>query len=158
MNDAQGPDDKPFVGRNIPWDAVEQQFLRVLKFTPLATLMGGKVRSPSSSTPYALVDIECPRLETDAVLPIAHREDFRVLWQLYEEVGSDEDIEILLTYFPRYTGLLRLVNAVAHLPKFVVAAYPRGSLEQIYAALSGETPLKDMPRALYQHMPLERHR
>jgi hypothetical protein len=147
----------PYVSVDIPWEYIEGEFLRIAEFTPLATVEGEKVRAERPPTPYALLKVESPKLE-EAVMPVAHREDFRKLWQIYRQRGVTAEEEVLLTYYPRYKGLLRLANALAHLRKFAISIYPKGSLEKMYEVLAGEAPPQELPRALYKYIPLERYR
>lgn len=150
--------DKPFIGKDIPWELVEGEFLRVVHFTPFATVEGNKVKAPGRAMPYALVEVESPKLEEPALMPIAHRVDFRNLWEIYHEQGVSSEEEVLLTYYPRYKGLLRLANALGHLPKFAISIYPKGALEKMYRVLAGEAPPQELPMALYKYIPLERYR
>ncbi len=115
------------------------------------------MKAPRPPMPYALAKVESPKLERIAAMPIAHRVDFRNLWEIYHQGVSSEE-EVLLTYYPRYKGLLRLANALGHLPKFAISIYPKGALEKMYKVLAGEAPPQELPMALYKYIPLERFR
>lgn len=147
----------PYISVDIPWEQVEGEFLRIVDFTPFATIEGAKVKAPEAPLPYALAKVESPKLERMAAMPIAHRVDFRNLWEIYHQGVSSEE-EVLVTYYPHYKGLLRLANALGHLPKFAISIYPRGALDKIYEVLARDAPPQELPSPLYKYIPLERYR
>jgi hypothetical protein len=156
MGMPSGYEDKPLIGKDIQWDLIEQDFLRVSDLTPFATVDGKKVKSVDPSMPYALLGVDSLKLKHEAILPIAHQVDFRNVWESYQQLGDDE--ELLVTYYPEYKGLLRLLNKIGHLPKLAISIYPSGSLEKMRMVFDGELPPQDLPRALYRYIPLERYR
>lgn len=113
-----------FVGLDIPWKKIEGEVLRVLAFTPLASVEEGRIKGASIPNPYALLDIESPILKLPARMPVNHRVDFLKLWQLYRQAGlADFDGEVLVTWV-QYRGFLGTCAPAASSP---TPPYPQAS-------------------------------
>ena len=76
---------KPLLGRDIPWEQVEGEFLRVVYFAAFGTVEQGRVKAFSAMAPYASLDVECPVLEQCCRMYVTHRVDFLHLWQAWKE-------------------------------------------------------------------------
>lgn len=81
------------------WAAIDGQICRVVRFTPLAKVVGGKVVERRRLMPYALVTLECPRLPPDTVGGITHKLDFLHLWAVCVDgdLTSAEEVNIAWT-------------------------------------------------------------
>jgi len=137
----------PLIGRDIPWESIEGEFCRVKHFTPLAVVESDKVKSASSMLPYASLRVELPSLEGhqdyqqklkgiilphEATMPVLHKLDFRNLWDIFNKMGINTEInEVLVVYAPlKRRKLINLFSSV--LPSLVIQLHVKGSLERMY--------------------------
>ena len=137
---AQSPETSgiPVVGYDIDWTKFEKVFCRVEHFTPLGTIEGAKVRG-SRGAPYALLMVDSPWLAERSLMPVGHREDFRNLWDIFEQRGVGEGEEVLLSYTPFFRDEFKWLRFLRPwLPRLYAAIYPRGHLEEVYA--EGDRP------------------
>jgi hypothetical protein len=119
-----------FIGKNIPWETIEGKHCRVKHFTPWANVEAGKVKAFSSSMPYALLVVECPKVFQEASLSVDHKLDFLNLWEIFMVRGVKAEEEILVVYAPlKRSAVTRLFSGI--FPKLIIYIYPKGSLEKI---------------------------
>lgn len=149
-------DEIPILGRDLRYEAVGQEFLRVRRFFAVGTFEGRKVTGPAG-LPYGMLEVDCPAaLGIGPVkLPILHREDYRNVWTIYRDRGVGDDEEVLVIHDPlRFPLIWRIIGRL-HL-----FAYPRGSLERIYAALatSSGKGMEGLPQPLEEWTPPGRSR
>jgi len=101
------------------WSRIEGRACRVLHFTRFADVENGRVRSPSKTMPYGLIQLECDGLPEGTLGTISHRLDFLHLWKAFEERGVGDDEEVIVFWvksdLKRYA---RLVSRV--MPRLVV--------------------------------------
>jgi hypothetical protein len=73
------------------WEPLDGAVCRVLDFTPLAgRIEGGKVKSSTSGSPYASIEIESDALAGPTKGFITHRLDFQHLWEAFNVRGVGE--------------------------------------------------------------------
>lgn len=102
------------IGTQIPWQQVDGCILVALRWTSMSTESNGKVSGPPG-LPYASVHVRLvcddrgsPEEDVVAVLPVAHREDYRVLRWVFEDSGLSDEYEIDIGYRPpRLLAFLR---------------------------------------------------
>ena len=123
----------PVVGYDIDWNKFDKEYCRVEQFTSLGTIDGGKVPG-SRGTPYALLMVDSPWLAKRSLMPVGHREDFRNLWDIFEQRGVGKGEEVLLSYSPFFRDKFKWLRFLRPwLPRLYLAIYPRGHLEEVYA-------------------------
>jgi len=121
----------PFIGKEIPWNSLKGEICRVKCLTFFANVEGHKVRSLGRANPYALLKVESPALEQEAVLPIRYRPDFISLWEIFKQRGVNEKEEVIISYTEFFKkGLKKLLNPIK--PKLHFFVYPIGHLEEAY--------------------------
>jgi len=89
------------------WEGVYHQTCRVTHFNPLPStrVEGGKVVSKNSAMPYAIVTLECPTHPPDLRGLIAHKVDFRNLWEAFAERGNRDDREVIIFWVKKPRNL-----------------------------------------------------
>jgi hypothetical protein len=142
------------IGREIPWDSAEGDFLRITALVPLAMLDGDKVRALSHTAPYRLANVISPKLTGSVVLPLVHRTDFANLTHALSQISQDE--EVLVSYNPEYRGLMRPFSG--WLPRLCIFIYAKGSLERLYDLFEGRADTADLPQPFLRIVPLQRYR
>ena len=133
------------IGKQIPFTYIEDEFLRVRDFTPIARLRGDRVEAPSKTLPYGTLTIESPILalgssqsiET-ALLPIIHRIDFIHAWTIFEDRKLASDEEALVVYHPLFRGLARFISVVMTQLSFYT--FPKGSFELVLRYIDSFVP------------------
>lgn len=119
-------DESLIIGKDIPWENIEKDDLRVKDFTPFALVEQGKIKSPSTLLPYASLLVESPILPNEATLPVVHKVDFRNLWEVFKERGVKPEEEVVVFYAPS-RGILSTLK-----PKLHIYIYPKGHQEKIH--------------------------
>jgi hypothetical protein len=137
----------PLIGKDIPWEAIEGEFCRIEHFTPYAIVESGKVKSASSTLPYASLRVELPDLSghpdyqkkmknitlpREALMPVIHKLDFRNLWEVFKETEINQEImDIIVIYAPlKRRKITSLFSNV--LPSLVIQVHGKGALERLY--------------------------
>ena len=120
------------IGRDIPWETIEGEFCWVKHFTPMAIVESGKIRDLSKFLPYALLRVECPKVfQGEASIPVMHKQDFRNLWEVFNEREVSPEMEVLVVYAPlKRRKLVKLFSGI--LPSLVIQLHPKGFLERLY--------------------------
>ena len=114
------------MGKDVPWEAIQQEACRVKHWTLLATIEGEKVKAFSKGMPYALLRVESPLLPDEALMPVVHRVDFVNTWEIFKRRGVGEEEEVLVIYAPS-SGVLS-----AFKPRLHFYIHLKGHLEEIY--------------------------
>ncbi len=105
----------PLIGADIAWGDVEKVACKVENFEPLAVVEGGRITSsPPAFMPYAFLTVEFvgahPRLPGKATMPVANREDFLTLWEVFKERGiSDEEASVVYRLSFYHDPIMRLL-------------------------------------------------
>lgn len=134
------------VGRDIPWEDLEGQYMRVNDFNFLAKVELGKIKEDRFPKPYGFISVECPKLPCQAIMPIFHKLDFKNLWEVFRQRKLSPSEEVLVAYAPIRHGLLKPLSRT--LPNLVIRIYPKGRLEQVYnpnspAEIFGKKPIAE---------------
>jgi len=110
------------------WSIVEGELCRAREFAPMATIQNGKIISPSKSLPYASVTIECKKLSHTVQGFIAHKLDFRNLWEAFNERPLSEDEEVLFIWTKKhYKKYAKIFSA--NMPRLWVMVCPKEAFE-----------------------------
>lgn len=124
----------PEIGRDIKWVDIISQVFRVLEFDRLQTTVGPNdtVKTPTKFDHYGHLLVESPILNQPGVLPIVHRDDFRLAASVFDDPHLAEAVkkeELLVTYAPKHK-LPGGMGGISHVLHYVIC--PRGTLEQYY--------------------------
>lgn len=122
-------DDRPLLGADIRWSAVKGKALRVRRAAFLGSIVGDEVVPPPYVFPYALLIVESPALQSEAVLPVSRKADFIKVWDALMVRGLRGHEECIVIYGTERGFLAALRPALLH-----VSVYPAGHLEQAYDA------------------------
>ena len=114
------------IGKDIPWESIEKEDLRVIHFAPLAEVRDSKIKGPLGLLPYGLLTVESPLIPREATLPVTHKVDFHNLWDIFKVRGVNPDEEVLVFYAPS-SGFLSRIK-----PKLHIFIYPKGHQEEIH--------------------------
>jgi hypothetical protein len=114
------------IGKDIPWKTIEQEGLRIKHFATFAEVQGTKVKHSSATMPYGLLTVESTKLPQEATLPVAHKVDFRNLWEAFKIRGVNPEEEAIVFYAPQ-SGFLSTFK-----PKLHIFIYPKGHLEEMH--------------------------
>lgn len=126
-----------YLGKDIPLEAIEGEFCRVITFVPFANIdKKGAVQAMSLTTPYALLHVESPKLpkDTDCIYLVSHKEDFRHIYEAFQEIDSStQEVMIVYQHNPyKHQRNIWVKLSKGILPKLHVFIYKKGGLEQIY--------------------------
>lgn len=137
----------PVLGKDIPLKTIDKELCRVISFTPFGKVKDGKVESMSTSTPYASLLIECPKLKEKATLWVTNATDFRNLWSAYHERETKPSEEVLICWSNNLYKIKALKIASVFLPHLVVMVFPKNAYElmadsKLRPELQGETRAK----------------
>jgi hypothetical protein len=78
------------------WSAIDGEACRIMSFTPMGTVVGGRAVALDKTAPYASIKFECTRLSHEATGFITHQLDFLHLWSAFEERGVADDEEVIV--------------------------------------------------------------
>lgn len=126
------------------WEPIDGEICRVLEFTPLsATVVDGRLKTSSSTSPYASVVIECPKIDGKVKGFITHKVDFTMLWVAFNKPIQIPGVRVEVSYEPeqgqldrevwlvwtkkRYKWAVSLFKAI--LPRLIVMVCPKGAYE-----------------------------
>ena len=131
----------PVIGKDVSWKAMNDYLLRVIKFTPLARVVGNEIQSAESNLPYGILTVECLELNQEFVVYLTHKVDFLHLWKVFNERGISEEEEVLVGDFAsKRSGFFRIFSSF--LPRLWVWICRRGHLERLvnddWDGLTGE--------------------
>jgi hypothetical protein len=135
------------IGKHLPFRTIDGQFCRVRSFLPLAKIDAkGVVRSASVTMPYAVLDLESPKLpnEKSCFYGVDNKDDFRHVFEAFNEFDSSTQ-EVIIVYQNnpyQYQNVLFRIFKKA-LPKLHVFIYLKGGLEKLYHHGSGEAGFKE---------------
>lgn len=109
----------PVVGKDIPWNKVEGELLRVDSFTLFATVNDmGRVEASPIPMPYALLRLGSPNLGGTLLMPVNHRLDFLNFYDIERGAQVPDGYDLLVCWLP-YRGflgpLIRLFGPPLHL-------------------------------------------
>ena len=130
--------EKSILSKDIPWSQIKGEFCRVKVFLPIGKVEKGEVEAPPIPNPYAILDVECPKKlpPEGAFLPVAHKIDFKHLWEAFIERGVKEDEEVLVVYYPEAPSNVPEFTAKmfksAMFPKLRIWICRKGLLEKLY--------------------------
>jgi len=117
------------IGKDISWGTIKEKVCRVKHFTHFARIEGGKIRDATNFLPYATLIIESPNLPQEASMPVVHKDDFRTLWDIFEQRGVSPEEEVLVFYSPFFRNrLLKFLSVF--MPRLHIFIYPKGFLEE----------------------------
>jgi hypothetical protein len=89
----------PIIGKDIDWKTAaylpDNALLRVLRFTPFATVEGKKVKALSSRMPYAVLTVESLALKRLFTVHVTHKLDFRYLHSAFKFCSDPQRVEAL---------------------------------------------------------------
>lgn len=99
------PSEFATVGKDIKWNQIEREVLRIINFDRSDTVIdnNGKVISKSSLRAYGFLTIDWPVIERKVKLPIIHRDDFLLASSIFDNsefLKEVEGFDILVTYCP----------------------------------------------------------
>lgn len=120
------------IGKDIPWETIRGEACRVKRFLPFGQVVNGRVKGPGlTSMPYAVLAVESPKLTQEARLPVVHKEDFRNLWDVFEQRGVSTEEEVLVIYEPFVRrGVIRFLSRVV--PSLHIYIFPARHLEEAH--------------------------
>jgi len=124
----------PVIGKAITWNYSIGMVFKVLEFLREGTIIkpNGKVKSRSIFRPYGYLLVEDPNYQEPILLPITHRDDFRLAASVYDDpqvVNRLTFQELLVTYVPKgnnpmgYAGVKHAIHFVLTNPSTFVRYY-----------------------------------
>lgn len=119
----------PILLQDNDWKIIDGELCRVIKFTPLATVQEGKVKTIDNSTPYASIILECKSLSKETTGFITHEIDFANLWKAFKERGVSKKEEVLVIWTKRMYKSKISSFISSFLPKLWVMICPKGGYE-----------------------------
>jgi hypothetical protein len=117
---------------NNDWEVIDGDVCRVKSFKPQlsCTDKNGKIHSEAKNTPYAIIELDCKRLQESVHGYIFHKIDFEHLWQAFLDRTGQPDEEINIVWSIKYyKGGVKLFSKV--MPKLWVMICKKGSYEII---------------------------
>ena len=124
--DKKVKDNLPVLGTNISWKAIDKEILRVVDYRPYAKIEGSKIKS-IPNFPYAMLDVESPKLEDKATLYVTHKLDFMNVNSAFDKKKDDEEILVVWSNNNYKSSLHKLISAT--MPKLVVWLCKKGAYE-----------------------------
>jgi len=112
------------------WSAVDGEVCKVIEFSPLVTSINesNQVQNGSKSLPYAVITIECKKLDSITRGYITHKIDFGNLWVAFNERYLDANEEIIVVWSKNnYKRGVKLLSGF--MPKLWVMICPKGAYE-----------------------------
>lgn len=120
---------EPVLGRDIPWNTIDGELCRVVRFTPFGKVENNKVVAVSGAAPYAFLTVECKKLKQNCSLWVTHKMDFKHLWEAFEKRGIKEKEEVLIFWSNRHYKYRFFKIFSAFLPKMWVMICPKNTYE-----------------------------
>ena len=112
------PDGNSVLGKDIPLDTIDKEVCRVIKFSPRAKLVDNKVIADHPTDPYAFLTIETKKLSEKVELPIFHKDDFKNVFEAFNEMKDDQEVLIVWSNKFYKNAIFKLSSSI--LPKLVV--------------------------------------
>jgi hypothetical protein len=140
-------------GKSFPWQDIAGYYLRVRSFTPFTAVSGDKVGSPLLGA-YGLVLVELPNPDVDSqqravTLPIEHRSDYKSVYRAHLDSGIKAGTNEVIILYEHRRGFLGRRK-----PCFHVAAYPTGTWQRFFDAVSNYGPREfQWPEPLFLFQP-----
>ena len=123
-------EDEPLlIGKDVSWEDVEGEMLKVKRFTPFGTVEGDKIKAPPIPMPYAALAIESTNWSRELSLPVVHKVDFRNLWECFQVRGVNPDEEVLVGYHKAPRRRFAKIFS-SFLPRLGIFIFPQGHLEE----------------------------
>ncbi|MBL7128174.1 MAG: hypothetical protein ISS16_04235 [Ignavibacteria bacterium] len=130
------PSVTPEIGRDIKWTKIIGHVFRVLDFDRAETTIDkdGNVLAISKIKPYGYLHVESPMFSQSLILPIIHRDDFRLAASVYDDPQLTEQIkklELLVTYIPKekypmgFAGISHALHYVLTTPQTIEKLYEK---------------------------------
>ena len=129
------------IGRDIPWEEIEDHDFQVKSFLPLTPTEQGKVKAHSTFMPYAMLTVyklSGKFKNMDVLLPVLHKVDFSHLWELYQERGVKSKEEVIVYYAPQKSGWRKLFGKT--FPHLRIEVRPKGSSKKVVKIMSMPVP------------------
>ena len=116
----------PILGVDIPWKTIDKEILRMVEFRPHSKVEGNEVKS-IPNFPYAMLDVESPKLQQKATLYVTHKLDFMNVHNAFDKKKDGEEILVVWTNNNYKSFLHKLVSAT--MPKLIVWLCKKGAYE-----------------------------
>ena len=108
------------------WATIDGEACLVTKFTPAASVQGGRIISRSSSTPYASLSLECKSGVIEGF--VTHKVDFVNLWVAFNERGVSAKEEVIIIWTRKYKWRFLKYLSI-FLPKLWIMICPKGAVQ-----------------------------
>lgn len=125
----------PQFGNQVSWNIAYKNVFKIVDFDRNGSVINekGVVIAKSSFQPYGYLIVESPVLAESTRLPIIHRDDFLLASSIYGDEKLKEviqDLEFLVTYYPKAITSKGLSLSPFHVLHFVIAN--QSTLQNIY--------------------------
>lgn len=111
------------------WSVIDGEPCRVIDFTPLALVKNGKVIASNLTDPYALITLECKKMQNKIKGYVTHKMDFSHLWIAFRERGISDNEEVIIMWTTKHYKYKFLKLLSRAYPKMWVMICPKGALE-----------------------------
>jgi len=106
------------LGKDVPFEKIDKEICRVIKFTSHAKVVNNKVIADSATDPYAFLTVYIEKIQGRVDLPIFHKDDFKNVYEAFEE--RKEDQEVLVIWSNNNYKNIAFKISRSFLPKLVV--------------------------------------
>lgn len=117
------------LSNNRQWSPIESKMCRIIEFTSIASVKNGKIITIDKYTPYASIVFECSNQPNIFKGLITHREDYKVLWAIFNERKLGKDEEVLFFWSKKHYKNIFYSLLSALMPKFWIMICKKSSFE-----------------------------
>lgn len=140
MNDSFNKQSEIIFQKDREWNLIDGELCLVTDFYPIkdASVINGAIACYAPTNPYAVVKLECIKVQNEIKGIINHKMDFINLWAAFKESGINTEKHEVLIYWSRKrykNKILKVFSSI--LPKMVVMICPKGT----YKSCSDGFPL-----------------
>lgn len=116
--------------KNSEWSLIDGEPCRVVDFTPLASVVNGKILFSDKVKPYASITMECKRVPEIREGIITHKIDFMHLWVPFKERTIKQNEEVIVFWSKKhYKWWAKIFSAF--MPRLWVMICPKGAFNLI---------------------------
>jgi len=111
-------DSNPILGKEIPWETIDKEICRIIKFNSHAKVVNNKVVADSPTSPYAYLTIETKKILGKADIPIFHKDDFKNVYEAFSDKKEGQEVLVVWSDNNYKNVVFKISRSI--LPKLIV--------------------------------------
>lgn len=113
------------------WSVIDSEPCKIIEFTPMASVIDGKVSALNIGMPYASITIECKKIQGKITGFVTHKRDFLNLWAAFKERTVKDNEEVIILWSKKHYKIKWLKFFSGFFPKLWVMVCQKGTFDLI---------------------------